>query len=144
MAKLKLGVLVDRLWAMREEIRADEAKLAKKKLAYGKEKAKVMQDYDKEEVGKAAGTKGQASLVYKHIYRVKDQFKFLDAVRKKKAWHLLKAGLNADEFKAHVEELPAKKRAAAFPGVELFTDVSLHITSVMRGKRKAKQQEDDE
>ena len=142
--KEKLGAVVDRLWSMREEIRAEEAQLNKHKKEFGVLRDRLMQDYDKAEVAKAAGAKGQASLSYRKIYRVADQQLFLDAVRKRKAWHLLKAGLNTEEFNVMIEDKEPANPVAPFPGVELFTDVRLHLTSVKKGKGRRKQQEEDD
>lgn len=158
--KQKLGALVDRLWSMREDIRAEEARLKKHKAEFNTLREKVMQDYDKAEVAKAAGARGQASLSPRHFYRVKDQHLFLDAVRKKKAWHLLKAGLNTEEFDTMLEDRKDKglmvingkdgkpqtvRIPNPFPGVELFTEIRLHLTSVKKGRgQHSRPEEDDE
>lgn len=149
-AKPKLGALVDRLWLLRQSIRKAEAEVKKEKGVYKKLVDKIMEDYEKAEVAKAAGKLGQASISPRAIYRVSDQHKFLTAVRKRKAWHLLKAQLNTDEFNTMMEEkgetgapVKGKKPAPLFPGVSLFTDVRLHLTSVKRGKGRVADDDGD-
>lgn len=143
--KQKLGALVDRLWLMREDIRAEEARLNKHKKEFNTLRDRLMEDYDKAEVAKAAGSRGQASLSSRKIYRVADEKLFLDAVRKRKAWHLLKAGLNTDELNVMIEDKPPGNPFAPFPGVALYTDVRLHLTAVKKGNgRRSQSREDDE
>lgn len=133
----KLGTLVDKLYRMREDIRVDESKLKKKKEEYKKHSDRVMENYDKGAVEKAAGSVGQASISHRQIYRVADPHVFLQTIRKgKKFWPLLKPGLDTEAFGEFIEENPPKNPQAPFPGVELFTDVRLHLTAVKKGKRK--------
>jgi hypothetical protein len=135
--KQKLGTLVDKLWLKREEIRREEAKVKKLKEDYNKQVDLVMDSYDKGAVEKAAGSLGQASLSHRAIYRVADPHVFLEAIRKgKKFWPLLKPGLDTEAFGEFIEENPPKNPQLPFPGVELFTDVRLHLTAVKKGKRK--------
>lgn len=135
--KQKLGALVDKLWLQREEIRSAEAKVKKLKEAYSKQVEHVMENYGKAEVEKVAGNVGQASLSHRQIYRVADPHVFLQAIRKgKKFWPLLKPGLDTEAFGEFIEENPPKNPQLPFPGVELFTDVRLHLTAVKKGKKK--------
>jgi hypothetical protein len=136
-ANQKIGTLVDKLYLQREEIRAAEAKVKKLKEAYNKQVEHVMESYEKGAVEKAAGSVGQASLSHRQIYRVADPHLFLEAIRKgKKFWPLLKPGLDTEAFGEWLEESPPKNPQAPFPGVELFTDVRLHLTAVKKGKKK--------
>ncbi len=121
MAKIKATTLMDKLYKMKLDIEADEAKLKKKKDKYSEGRETLLQGFTKEQISTLKGKLAKATVVTSKVPTITDKDKFLKYVMRNKATDLLKNGVSTAAYR---ERLNAGKKV---PGVETFTVVSLRL-----------------
>ncbi len=116
------GELVNAIWALREEIRAQtqvlEAMDVRKK-SMEEELVKVM---DSQKVEQVRGEKATATITPTIVAQVKDWTRFYSFIRKHDAFHLLERRPAHAAYRELME-----KRKAPVPGVESFEKRTLSI-----------------
>jgi hypothetical protein len=122
-----LGPCVDLAYKLRADRLAIEKKAEAIKTEETKLKDHIINTFSKSTIEGAKGKVAQASITRVTVANIKDWTRFMEWVSKKKAYDMLKRGINDKAYRSRLE---AKE---AVPGVEPFDVLKLSITK--RGKR---------
>lgn len=125
-AKLKLGVLIDSLYAQDRSIHKQEAVLRDLKKARKVIEDKLLDQFDKEDISGAQGKAGKAGLRKGRHPKIKDRAKFLKYVLKTKSFDLF---TNAVAKKAYFDRLEEGEQV---PGTEIFTSYKVTVSKLRK------------
>jgi len=123
MPKLSIGSKIDRMFDLRAEIAADQAKVDKKKERLSAMKLDIIEDLQKSGLDSGRGKLASASLTTAERASVKDWDKFYSWIYKNKAAHMLFRRVSDPAYR----EILKGRHGRAIPGVESFEDVTLNL-----------------
>lgn len=119
-----LGVLIDEIWALREDKRGLEAKVKGIEASIAESEATLMERLDTEGVDKSTGKKASVSISSAVVATIKDWDVFTAYIAKTKYFHLLQRRVSD----VAARELFESK--GAVPGLEPFTKRKINIRTL--------------
>jgi len=126
MARRTLGSISDELHLEREDIRALQSAIDKKKKAYKLKEDAALERMEKEGTSKITGEFATMSISIITVPQVKDWDKFQAYIKRNSAFHLLERRPAAKAWREEVES----RRNRPVPGVEGFQKHSLNLRNV--------------
>ncbi len=121
---LKLGTRIDRLYKLRDEIRAKEKALKTLKAKFSKEEDAIFKGYKKQELDGAQGKVGKVTIKRTVVGNIKNYKTFTNWLMKHKHPELLQRRVSNVAYR----ELLDQRKGKLIPGMESFEKITLSLT----------------